>query len=154
MHPQFRLAYLRLSCFLFCLLVILTASPGGNAQGLASSDLSKLRSVGPVALSPDGWHLAYSVAMRDEPGRPYGQLWIMDVTTQKSVRLGGDKDRSGGAVWSPDGKWIAFLGRLGDKHGLLIAKPDGSDVTVLASPEGTNSALPGAGNEVAWSPDG
>src|SRR5256885_11254024 len=59
-----------------------------------SSDLSKLRSVGGVALSPDGRHLAYSVAMRDEPGRPYGQLWVMDVATQKSIRFGGDKDRS------------------------------------------------------------
>jgi len=36
----------------------------------------------------------------------------------------------------------------------MIARPDGSDVTVLASPEGTNSPLPGTGNEVTWSPDG
>jgi len=129
-------------------------SPHCIAQGLASSDLSRLRSVGGVALSPDGRHLAYSVAMRDEPGRPYGQLWVMDLSTQKSIRFGGDKDRSGGAVWSPDGKWIAFFGRLGDKHGLMIAKPDGADVTVLASPEGTNSPLPGTGNELTWSPDG
>jgi dipeptidyl aminopeptidase/acylaminoacyl peptidase len=133
---------------------LVTMPPPLTAQGLVSSDLSKLRSVGGVALSPDGRHLAYSVAMRDEPGRPYGQLWVMDVATQKSIRFGGDKDREGGAVWSPEGKWLAFFGRIGDKHGLMIAKPDGSDVTVVASPEGTNSPLPGAGNEIAWSPDG
>ncbi|HEV2196566.1 MAG TPA: S9 family peptidase [Candidatus Acidoferrum sp.] len=133
---------------------LVTTLPSARTQGLVSSDLSKLRSVGSVALSPDSRHLAYSVFMRDEPGRPYGQLWVMDVATQKSIRFGGDKDRGGGAVWSPDGKWIAFFGRIGDKHGLMIAKPDGSDVAVLASPEGTNSPLPGAGNEVTWSPDG
>jgi len=154
MLSRFRLVLLRSGCILVCLLALLTISPCSAAQGLTSNDLSKLRSVGAVALSPDGRHLAYSVAMRDEPGRPYGQLWVMDVTTQKSIRFGGDKDRSGGAVWSPDGKWIAFLGKLGDKRGLMIAKPDGSDVTVLASPEGTNSPLPGTGNEVSWSPDG
>jgi dipeptidyl aminopeptidase/acylaminoacyl peptidase len=154
MHPRFPLALLHPGCFLFCLLALLTIPPSGNAQGLTSSDLSKLRSVGSVALSPDGKHLAYSVAMRDEPGRPYGQLWVMEVATQKSVRFGGDKDRSGGAVWSPDGKWIAFFGRIADKHGLMIARPDGSDVTVLASSEGTNSPLPGSGSEVTWSPDG
>ena len=154
MYPRTRHVRLRPDCFLVWLLALLMISPHCIAQGLASSDLSRLRSVGGVALSPDGRHLAYSVAMRDEPGRPYGQLWVMDLSTQKSIRFGGDKDRSGGAVWSPDGKWIAFFGRLGDKHGLMIAKPDGADVTVLASPEGTNSPLPGTGNELTWSPDG
>ncbi|HEX2661239.1 MAG TPA: S9 family peptidase, partial [Candidatus Acidoferrum sp.] len=148
---------------IFCLparLVLLSALglvatlPPARTQGLVSGDLSKMRSVGGVALSADGRHLAYSVVMRDEPGRPYGQLWMMDLTTQKSIRFGGDKDRAGGAVWSPDGKWIAFFGRLGDKRGLMMAKPDGSDVTVLAPVEGTNSPLPGTGDELTWSPDG
>ena len=154
MNQRFQSVLVRASLLSCWLILLLGIAPFGVAQGLTSSDLSKLRSVGSVALSPDGRHVAYSVAMRDEPGRPYGQLWVMDVTTQKSVRLGGDKDRSGGAVWSPDGKWIAFFGRIGDKHGLMIAKPDGFDVTVLASPEGSNSPLPGTGNEVTWSPDG
>src|SRR5262247_3685179 len=76
-----------------------------NSQGLVSSDLSRLRSVGGVAASPDGKRVAYTVVMRDRPGRPYGQLWIMDLSTQKSVRVGGDRDGGGSAVWSPDSKW-------------------------------------------------
>jgi len=154
MQPRFRFVSLRPCSFLVFLVLLITTAPRSAGQGLTSSDLSKLRSVGGVAFSPDGHHVAYSVAMRDEPGRPYGQLWVMDLTTQKAIRFGGDKDRGGGAVWSPDGKWVAFFGRQGDKHGLMIAKPDGSDVTVLASPEGTNSPLPGTGNEITWSPDG
>src|SRR5215471_20638091 len=81
-----------------------TASP----QGLLSTDLSRLRSVGGIAASPDGKQVAYSIVMRDRPGRPYGQLWIMDLSNQKSVRVGADKDGGGGGVWSPDGRWIAF----------------------------------------------
>ena len=135
----------------FCLVATL---PPARTQGLVSGDLSRMRSVGGVALSPDGRHLAYSVVMRDEPGRPYDQLWIVDLTTEKALRLDGAKDRNGGAVWSPDGKWIAFFGRQGDKRRLMMAKPDGSDVTVLASLEGSNSPLPGVGNELTWSPDG
>ncbi len=141
-------------CILILASCVLAMIPSAAAQGLVSSDLSRLRSVGGVALSPDGKRIAYTVTMLDEPGRPYGQLWIIDLATQKSTRVGSDKDRGGGPLWSPDGKWLAFFGRLGDKHGLLMAKPDGSDVTVLASPEGTNSPLPGIGNEVTWSPDG
>jgi len=77
----------------------------------------------------------------------------MDLSNQKSVRAGGDKDGGGGAVWSPDGKWIAFSGHQGDKGGLFIVRPDGSEVTFLAEPHGTNSPLPGTGNEISWSPD-
>jgi dipeptidyl aminopeptidase/acylaminoacyl peptidase len=137
----------------FCALGLLTIAPFGGAQGLSSSDLSRLRSVGSVELSPDGRRIAYTVTMRDRPGRPYGQLWIMDVASQKSVRLGAEKDSGGGPLWSPDGKWFAFQGIQGEKHGLFVARPDGSDVTFLASLTGTNSPLPGSGNDVTWSPD-
>src|SRR6266404_4121956 len=124
-----------------------------NPQGLVSSDLSRLRSVGGVAASPDGKRVAYTVVMRDRPGRPYGQLWILDLSTQKSVRVGGDKDGGGSGVWSPDGKWIVFSGHQGDKSGLFVVRPDGSEVAFLAEVRGTNSPLPGTGNEISWSPD-
>ena len=136
------------------LLVLLMYVPRGATQGLGTEDLVKLRSVGAVALSPDGHHLAYTVTMFDEPGRPYAQLSIMDLATQKSIRVGGEKDRGSGPVWSPDGKVLAFVGKQGEKHGLMIAKADGSDVTELVSPEGSNSPLPGMGNQISWSPDG
>jgi dipeptidyl aminopeptidase/acylaminoacyl peptidase len=136
------------------LLVLLISAPFSGAQGLNSSDLSRLRSVGSVELSPDGRRIAYGVTMRDRPGRPWGQLWIMDVDIKKSARVGGEKDSGGGPLWSPDGKWLAFQGHQGEKGGLFVARPDGSEVTFLASPEGTNSPLPGTGKEFTWSPDG
>ena len=123
------------------------------AQVLTSSDLSRLRSVGSVALSPDGRYIAYAIMMRDLPGRPYDQLWVMELNTGKSVRLGGDK-AAGAPLWSSDSKWIAFHGQDGDKHGLLIAHPDGSNTVFLAPVLGTNSPLPGTGKAFAWSPDG
>jgi dipeptidyl aminopeptidase/acylaminoacyl peptidase len=124
-----------------------------RAQGFSSSDLSNFRSVGALALSPDGHRIAYTITMRDRPGRPYGQLWIMDIATQKSTRVGDEKDTAGGPLWSPDGKWLAFTGSHDEHHGLFVARPDGTDITFLASVTGTNSPLPGTGNEVAWSPD-
>jgi dipeptidyl aminopeptidase/acylaminoacyl peptidase len=78
----------------------------------------------------------------------------MEVATQKAVRVGGDKDGGGGALWSPDGKWVAFFGKQGEKSGLFVARADGSEVTYLAESNGTNSPLPGTGKEATWSPDG
>ena len=120
---------------------------------LTSADLTKLRNVGGVALSPDGRYIAYSIVTRDQPGRPSGQLWVMEVGSGKSVRLGGDKP-AGGPVWSADSKWIAFNGAEGDKGGMIIAHPDGSGATFLATTGGSNSPVPDTGKSVVWSPDG
>jgi len=137
-----------------CIFVGLAAI-GAIAQTevLVSNDLSRLRNVGAAVISPDGKSIAYTIAMRDVPGRPYGTLWVMDVASGKSVRLGGEKP-AGGPVWSNDGKWLAYHGAVGEQHGLVMAHPDGSGATFLASLSDTNSPLPGTGNDVAWSPDG
>jgi dipeptidyl aminopeptidase/acylaminoacyl peptidase len=140
------------ACLVFSALPAVVGVPA-CAQGLNSSDLARLRSVGGVALSPDGHAIAYTITMRDRPGRPYDQLWVMDLSTGKSIRLGGDKPANG-PLWSGDSKWIAFHGAEGDKQGLLIARPDGSGTTFLAALAGTNSPLPGRGKGIAWSPDG
>jgi dipeptidyl aminopeptidase/acylaminoacyl peptidase len=161
MRHRLNVITFRVPVFLFCAALLPTIATPANAQLLTSGDLSRLRSVGAVALSPDNHYIAYTITMRDRPGRPYGQLWVMDLstekgtenTTQKLVRLGGDKPAST-PLWSNDSKWIAFRGEDGDKHGLLIAHPDGSDTTFLATLAGTNSPLPGAGKDFTWSPDG
>jgi dipeptidyl aminopeptidase/acylaminoacyl peptidase len=142
--------------FFFCLLgaaLSVVVSAPACAQVLTSGDLSRLRSIGSVALSPDDRYIAYTITMRDRPGRPYGQLWVMDLSTGKTIRLGGDQS-SGSPLWSGDSKWIAFQGVDGDKHGLFIARPNGGDTTFLAALGGTNSPLPGTGKAFAWSPDG
>jgi dipeptidyl aminopeptidase/acylaminoacyl peptidase len=142
----------RLGLFSVCLLAFLLCGVA-LADVLTSADLPRLRNVGGVALSPDGRYVAYTMITRERPGRPSGQLWVMDVGSGKSIRLGGDRP-AGGAVWSADSKWIAFHASDGEKSGLFLAHPDGSGMTFLAAIKGTNSPLPGTGKSVAWSPDG
>src|SRR3977135_3551651 len=125
MHLGSQSILLRPGLYALFLIGLLTLATVSGAQGLSSGDLSRLRSVGGVELSPDGRRIAYTVTMRDRPGRPYGQLWIMDVATQKAVRVGGEKDSGGGPLWSPDGKWLAFEGHQGEKGGLFMVRPDG-----------------------------
>ncbi len=137
-------------------IVLSIAGAGSNslqAQGFVSSDMYRLRAVNDVAFSPDGRRLAYTVTMLDRPGKPYSQLWIMDVAGGKSIRIGGEKDPGSSPKWSPDGSWIAFEGEQGGKGGLLISHADGSSISLLASTSSTNSPLPGQGDSFSWSPD-
>jgi dipeptidyl aminopeptidase/acylaminoacyl peptidase len=150
-----RKGILRSGCIWLGLLFVFVARPArAQEDRLKPSDLSRFRSVSQVAISPDGKQIAYSVLNYDKPVRPYPQLWILDVASGKSTRLGGAEEVSSGAVWSPNGNWIAYFGEAQGKYGLVVAHSDGSDATFLASVEGTNSPLPGEGADVTWSPDG
>lgn len=120
-----------------------------RAQLLASNDLSRPRSIGSVTLSPDNHYLAYTIVMRDRPGRPYDQLWVMDLSTEKSIHLAPAST----PLWSPDSRWLAFRNADGNNSGLWIAHPDASDTTLLATLASTNSPLPGMGKRFAWSAD-
>jgi dipeptidyl aminopeptidase/acylaminoacyl peptidase len=133
--------------------LLLTAAPALGQARLQSSDLLRLRSVSAVQLSPDATRVAYVVDSNDGPGRPYGQIFVMTIADGKSIRFGGDREASGNPAWSPDGRWIAYRGRAGDKTGLVVAKPDGTGTRFLAEMTDTNAPLPGAGQSVAWSPD-
>lgn len=132
----------------------LTAAPAGaQSRGFQPADLLKLRAVGDVQVSPDGARLAYTVENNDGPSRPYPQIWILSLADGKSIRLGGDRESSGSPTWSPDGQWIAYRGRLGDKSGLIVARADGRGARFLSPMEGTNNPLPSTGRAIAWSPD-
>jgi len=135
------------------LLLLAVCTCAGFSAGFQSSELLKLRSVGIVQFSPDGSRIAYTVTRNDGPRRPFAQLWIMTLAEGKSICLSSGDEPSGQPEWSPDGKWIAYSGRLDGKSGLMVARQDGAEKRFLTALEGTNSPLPGTGKGVAWSPD-
>ncbi len=58
------------------------------------------------------------------------------------------------ARWSRDGKSIAYLGREGERRGVIVANADGGSPRFIAQVTGTNHPLPSSGDQIAWSPDG
>ncbi len=130
------------------------STPISAGPGLQSTDLSSLKSIAEVQLSPDGSRIAYSVRNSDRPGRPYSQAWILDVASGKSVRLGTDREGASNPRWSPDGQQIAYLGRGESGSGVVVARLDGTLAIPLAPVGGTNHPLPSSGERMAWSPDG
>ena len=140
---------------LFSLLLLITSATALAQDRLQSADYLRMKSVGDVEFSPDRARVAYSISNNDGVGRPYSQLWIMDVASGKTVRVGDEKSRGSQPTWSPDGRQIAFSGKLNDQSGLILCRADGSDPQFLAATLSSNSsALTNIGNEISWSPDG
>ena len=138
--------------YLLVLLACSVACTLAHAQ-LQPADLYHLRAVSDVALSPDGSHAAYVVENNDGPGRPYGQIWIMDLRSGKSLQLSAGADTSSNPEWSPSGEWLAYDGDSNNQSGLFIVHANGSGGRFLTPVENTNSPEPHAGRTLAWSPD-
>lgn len=129
------------------------------AAGLTSKDLLRLRLVGDVALSPDGSRIAYTVTKNDGPRRPYSQLFVLTLAagpnpTNATVAFSTGLEPSSSPSWSPDGKQLAYRGKVGDRVGLVVANADGTGKRLLAPLDGTNAPLPSTGRDFDWSPDG
>ena len=135
-------------------LAAMPARVAAQPTGLQAGDVYRLRTVGDVQISPDGKSAVYAVSNNDQPGRPYSQVWLFDVASGASRRLGGDGDTASDPTFSPDGKRLAFIGHIAAGSGLIVANADGSGPQLIAPVEGTNHPLPSSGVRLAWSPDG
>ncbi|MEX2528374.1 MAG: S9 family peptidase [Gemmatimonadota bacterium] len=124
-----------------------------NLPGLSAQDLHQLRSVGDVALSPDGRWVTYTVVNRERPGRPHSQVWVRELASGEDRLLVGKGESSSAPLWAPDGQWIAYRGVLDGRSGIVVRRPDGSDPRFVAETTGTNHPLPGTGGSLTWAPD-
>ena len=139
-----------------CISVIATPHtlPGQRSSGFTSADIHSLRSLGDVQASPDGKRIAYALTRRDGAGAPRSETWIRDLSSGSETRLGTDATGASTPRWSPDGKSIAFFGRVSDSSGLAVANSDGTGIRFIAPVRSTNHVLPSTGERVGWSPDG
>jgi len=114
-------------------------------------DLLRFKTVGDVALSPDGERVAFTVVRIDEEADEYrSTIFVADATGPgKPTELtAGEKKKASAPRWSPDGKQIAFLSdRERDKPQLYVMPAKGGDARRLTD-------LPLGAMPASWSPDG
>jgi serine/threonine-protein kinase len=94
-------------------------------------------------LSPDGTRLALDV--RDE----MNDIWVWSLARQTMTRLTFDPGVNRGAVWSPDGKRIAFSMARDGVENIYWQAADGSGTAEPLTSSTKESLFPGA-----FSPDG
>lgn len=96
--------------------------------------------VGSVELSPDGRRVLYTVTELDwEDNERDSRLWIADIDGSDARPYTADEG-DGGARWSPDGRWIAFLRSAGeeseaDGRQLWLIRTDGGEARQLTAHE-------------------
>ena len=95
-------------------------------------EVISLRSVGNVTMSPDGKNVAFTVQSTDwNDNRFDNEIWIAKEGRKPFQLTNTTKSNSGGASFSPDGQWIAFLADRGNKNQLHIMRVDGGEARVI-----------------------
>ena len=97
-----------MTAWALCMLPFSGFGQGSHVATLAES-LSRT-SIRAPAISPDARSVAYLQRETNWKENEFvWQLWRVDVGSGKAVQLTRGKKSVAGAVWSPDGRWLAFV---------------------------------------------
>ncbi len=100
-----------------------------------------------IALPSRGKEVAVSLDLQRAVLLQRGDLWVMDLTRRGVSRLTFGTNQGDSAIWSPDGKSVAFVGLVNGKRGVYAKAVTGEG--------GERLLLPGQIDRVAsWSSDG
>lgn len=111
-------------------------------------DLSRLKSIQTFRISPDSKTIVYSVTQSDLPhAKQHTHLWEMNIDGSNARQITYSDKSEGSALFSPDGKWLAFVSSRDGDDNLYVMPTDGGEARKL-----TNVST-GVSDPVA-SPDG
>lgn len=136
--------------FLSLLIILLVPVAAAYAQKRAFTieDLYRIKSVSDIHVSPDGKSVIYVVTTPDlARAKRASRVWMMDIDGKNNRQLTEGESNVSSPVFSPDGKWIAFISSKGGSANLYVMPRAGGEwrqVTNIST--GVSDPL--------WSPDG
>jgi dipeptidyl aminopeptidase/acylaminoacyl peptidase len=142
----------QLTRILICSFIVSFLSIPAPAQQkkrlLDKETFMEMESIGGTAISPDGKQIVFTRTWVDKmKDQSRGNLWIVDAEGARVRELTRGAWRDSGAVWSPDGKRIAFTSDRDGTNQLHVLWVDTGEVAQLTHVERAPSGL-------RWSPDG
>jgi dipeptidyl aminopeptidase/acylaminoacyl peptidase len=130
------------------LLSLSAAAQSKKATGLLDKDtFMNMESVAGPAISPDGKQIVFTRSWVDKvKDERASNLWVVDVDGSRPRELTSGTWRDSQAVWSPDGKRIAFMSDRDGTNQLHVMWVDTREVAQLTH-------LEQAPSSINWSPD-
>jgi eukaryotic-like serine/threonine-protein kinase len=105
-----------------------------NRQGNITGRPGEPAPFGTMKVSPDG---SKAAVVQNEGRGNNPDIWIVDLVNGSSTRFTFDPNYDAQPVWSPDGRYIAWMGIRNEQLGLYRKAADGSGSDeLLAAPKG------------------
>jgi len=130
-------------CLLFCVVPSQAAK-----RRFTIEDLYRLRTIEGVHLSPDGRMVAFTVITSElAKAKRTKHIWMMDTDGGNARQFTHSEKDESAAVFSADGKWMAFISsRDGDENLYVMPTTGGEAQQLTHISTGVSDPL--------WSPDG
>jgi eukaryotic-like serine/threonine-protein kinase len=105
-------------------LQLLWMDRSGKQVGTVAEKLTNLQM---ARISPQGDRIALQIDSGEN------DIWVLDLARGVRTRLTFGPVANASPVWSPDGKWIAYMSKRGDHFGLYRKHADGSGTEEVLS---------------------
>jgi dipeptidyl aminopeptidase/acylaminoacyl peptidase len=119
-------------------------------EPLDADDIYRIQELKDPQVSPDGLWVAYVVATNDRAAdEQRGAIWMVSWDGAQQLALTAPASDTDQPRWSPDGRYLAFLGASvgSDKPQIMLLDRRGGEARPL-------TAVSGEIRDYAWSPDG
>ncbi len=128
---------------LTCLILMLALPALAAAEGMSLKHIAELKQVGQAAVSPDGEHVAYTLAVQRDPlggddGPAWTELHLIGPDGESTPYIAGEVNVSA-IQWTPDSRYITYIAqREKDDNRTLyqIPKAGGESTRLATLPEG------------------
>ena len=130
------------------LLLLLVSEFVGAADTPSFEDVLSLRTVGSPIISPDGEEVVFEIRSTDWNRNEYDtELWLARNGEPAFQLTRTHEGSSNSARWSPDGIWISFLAKRGEKTQIHLIRAAGGEAQVVT---GHKQGV----KDYRWAPDG